>query len=68
MELRPNHKRIMFHQPSNTYHAYKSYANLFNQFSFIFHVESIPTHHSQSMKPTIHVACPNRVKLIHRRL
>jgi len=28
MELRPNHIRFIFHQPSNTYHAYKSHANL----------------------------------------
>jgi len=28
MELRRNHIRFIFHQPSNTYHAYKSHANL----------------------------------------
>ena len=49
MELRPNHIPMIFNQPSNIYHAHKSHANLYNQSSFIFHVESIPTHPSQSM-------------------
>jgi len=34
---------------------HKIHANLFNQPLFIFHVKSIPTHHSQPMGPTIHV-------------
>ena len=68
MELRPNHIRFIFHQPINTCHAYKSYANLYNQPSLIFHVKSIPTHHSQTMEPAIDVAYPNHVKLIHRKL
>jgi len=40
----------------------------YNQPSFMFHVKSIPTHHSQTMGPTIYVAYPNHVKLILRRL
>jgi len=49
MELRPNQNNNMFHQLSNTHHAYKSHTNLYNQSSFIFHVESMPNHPSQSM-------------------
>jgi len=48
MELRTDHIPIILNQSSNIYHEYKSHVSLYNQSSFICHVET-PTHPSQSM-------------------
>ena len=48
-KLRTDHGPIIFKQSCNIYHAYKSHVNLYNPSSYMFHVESIPNHPSQSM-------------------
>jgi len=54
MELRTDHRPIILNQSSNIYHAHKSHVNLYNQSSFIFNVESIPTPPSQTMNIEFH--------------